>query len=109
MWSLVHGLPETPKLERSPPDFEGTHSMLVGTVKFFNEVQGFGLISSDTGSGDVFVDVSALERAGVVRLSHGQRVEYDIELDRHGRAAAKKIQVIPDVASRTQASHSPTP
>lgn len=70
--------------------------MLSGTVKFFNDTQGFGLISLDADSGEIFVDISALERAGIERLSHGQRVRFEIEVDRHGRAAVRTIQVITD-------------
>lgn len=68
--------------------------MDTGTVKFFNDLQGFGLISPDVGTCDVFVHVSALERAGIQRLRHGQRVQYEKQADRHGRAAARLIKVI---------------
>lgn len=69
-----------------------------GTVKFFNSVQGNGVISPDVGAGDVFVHISALERAGIERLKYGQRVEFKVHLDRHGRAAAQNIQLITEDA-----------
>jgi CspA family cold shock protein len=75
-----------------------------GTVKFFNDLQGFGLISPDTGPGEIFVHVSALERAGIEGLRHGQRVAYNVELDRHGRAAVRSIEMIADVACRAPGS-----
>lgn len=73
--------------------------MSSGTVKFFNEMQGFGLITPDTDMGEIFVDVSALQSAGIQRLSHGQRVSFQVELDRHGRAAVRTIQLIADVGA----------
>ena len=68
--------------------------MVSGTVKVFNDLQGFGLIAPDSGSREIVVDVSALERAGIVRLKHGQRVRFELEADRHGRAAARSVQLI---------------
>lgn len=65
-----------------------------GTVKLFNEMQGFGLIAPDAGTSDVFVHVSALERAGIQKLVHGQRVRFEMRADRHGQAAAHQIQLI---------------
>lgn len=72
--------------------------MANGTVKFFNAIQGVGVISPDIGPGDVFVHISALERAGIERLRYGQRVAFKVELDRHGRAAAQMIELIGDDA-----------
>jgi CspA family cold shock protein len=73
--------------------------MCSGTVKFFNESQGFGLISPDADTGEIFVDVSALQAAGIERLRHGQRVRFKVGLDRHGRVAARTIQLIPDIVA----------
>jgi CspA family cold shock protein len=73
--------------------------MLNGTVKFFNEMQGFGIILPDTGPGEIFVHVSALERAGIDRLRHGQRVAYKTELDRHGHPAVQNIELVGDGAA----------
>ena len=53
--------------------------MTIGTTKFFNETKGFGFITPEDGSKDVFVHISAVERAGLRTLAEGQRVEFDIE------------------------------
>jgi CspA family cold shock protein len=52
-----------------------------GTVKWFNESKGFGFISNDDGSGDVFVHFSAIQGTGFKSLSEGQKVTYDTEAD----------------------------
>lgn len=52
-----------------------------GTVKWFNEEKGFGFISNDNGSGDVFVHFSAIQGTGFKNLQEGQRVSYDTETD----------------------------
>ena len=67
--------------------------MDTGTVKFFNTTKGYGFISPDKGGNDVFVHISAVERAGLNTLSEGQKVRYDIEQDkRTGKPAVKTIQ-----------------
>jgi cold shock protein len=58
-----------------------------GTVKFFNATKGFGFISPEGGGKDVFVHVSAVERAGLHSLSEGQRVSFDTEQDQRGAKA----------------------
>ena len=58
--------------------------MTTGTVKFFNATRGFGFISPDDGTKDVFVHVSALEGAGISHLSDGQKVSFDIQPDARG-------------------------
>jgi CspA family cold shock protein len=66
--------------------------METGTVKFFNNQKGYGFISPDRGGNDVFVHISALERAGLSSLSEGQKVTYDTEPDRRtGKPAVKNI------------------
>jgi CspA family cold shock protein len=66
--------------------------MQTGTVKFFNSQKGYGFISPDSGGNDVFVHISALERAGIDSLSEGQKVTYDTEPDRRtGKPAVKNI------------------
>ena len=61
--------------------------MTTGTVKFFNETRGFGFISPEDGSKDVFVHVTALERAGLSGLREGQKVRFDTEADTRGPKA----------------------
>lgn len=65
-----------------------------GTVKFFNEQKGYGFIAPENGGNDVFVHISALERAGIRSLSEGQKVSFDTEQDRRsGKMAVANIQV----------------
>jgi CspA family cold shock protein len=63
-----------------------------GTVKFFNTNKGFGFIAPETGGKDVFVHISALERAGLRSLADGQKVSFDLERDRQGRDSATNIK-----------------
>jgi CspA family cold shock protein len=68
-------------------------TMANGTVKFFNGQKGFGFIAQDGGGPDVFVHVSAVERAGMRGLAEGQKVTFDIEADRKsGKSAATNLQ-----------------
>ena len=62
--------------------------MANGTVKWFNATKGFGFIAPAHGSKDVFVHVSAMERAGIRQLNDGQAVTFDIEAGRDGRESA---------------------
>ena len=67
--------------------------MPVGTVKFFNTQKGFGFIQPDDGSKDVFVHISAVERAGMRGLAEGQKVSYEMETDkRSGKQSAGSLQ-----------------
>jgi len=67
--------------------------MATGTVKFFNSQKGFGFIVQDNGGPDVFVHVSAVERAGMRGLAEGQKLTFDIESDRRtGKSAATNLQ-----------------
>ena len=67
--------------------------MAQGTVKFFNSQKGYGFIAQDSGGPDVFVHISAVERAGMRGLVEGQKVTFDIETDRRsGKAAAANLQ-----------------
>ena len=67
--------------------------MPVGTVKFFNTQKGFGFIQPDDGSKDVFVHITAVERAGMRSLVEGQKITFDIEADRRsGKSAATNLQ-----------------
>ena len=65
--------------------------MATGTVKFFNTQKGFGFITPADGSKDVFVHISAVERAGMSTLNEGQRVSYDVITER-GKQAAANLQ-----------------
>ena len=68
--------------------------MNTGTVKFYNDMKGFGFIQPDDGSKDVFVHATALERAGIRGLVEGQKVSFDTEEDRRsGKIAVAKLQV----------------
>jgi CspA family cold shock protein len=67
--------------------------MAVGTVKWFNEQKGFGFIQPDNGGNDVFVHISAVERAGMRGLAEGQKVSYEMETDkRSGKQSAGSLQ-----------------
>jgi CspA family cold shock protein len=65
--------------------------MANGTVKWFNATKGFGFIAPANGHRDVFVHVSALERAGIRQLNDGQAVTFDIETGRDGRESAMNL------------------
>lgn len=65
--------------------------MANGTVKWFNSTKGFGFIAPEGGSKDVFVHISALERAGLNTLEDNQAVTFDVEAGRDGRESAVNI------------------
>jgi cold shock protein len=67
--------------------------MATGTVKWFNETKGYGFITPDTGGKDVFVHISAVERAGLRTLVEGQKVSYEVEADRRsGKESAANLK-----------------
>jgi CspA family cold shock protein len=67
--------------------------MNTGTVKFFNATKGFGFIEQGNGQPDVFVHISAVERAGLRGLAEGQKVSFDVVQDsRSGKSAAENLQ-----------------
>lgn len=69
--------------------------MSTGTVKFFNSTKGYGFIEPDGGSPDVFVHISAVERAGLRSLAEGQKVSFDVVKDtRSGKSAAENLQTV---------------
>ena len=65
--------------------------MANGTVKWFNSTKGFGFIAPEGGSRDVFVHISAVERAGLTGLNDDQKVTFDIESGRDGRESAANL------------------
>lgn len=65
--------------------------MANGTVKWFNSTKGFGFIEPEAGGKDVFVHISAVERAGLTGLNDAQKVTYDVERGRDGRESASNI------------------
>ena len=67
--------------------------MTVGTVKFFNATKGYGFIQPEDGASDVFVHISAVERAGMPPLVEGQKVSFDVVKDsRSGKSSADNLQ-----------------
>ena len=65
--------------------------MANGTVKWFNPSKGFGFIEPESGQRDVFVHISAVERAGITELKDGQKVTFDVEAGRDGRESATNL------------------
>ena len=69
--------------------------MATGTVKWFNSTKGFGFIQPDNGGADVFVHISAVERAGLGSLNEGQKVSFELEQDRRsGKTSAGQLQPV---------------
>ena len=67
--------------------------MRTGTVKFYNSQKGFGFIQPDDGGKDVFVHISAVERAGMHSLNEGQKISYEVIADRRtGKSSADNLQ-----------------
>ena len=66
--------------------------MSTGTVKWFNAQKGYGFIQPDDGSKDVFVHISAVQRAGMASLDEGQKVSYDLERGQQGKTSAANLQ-----------------
>ena len=65
-----------------------------GTVKFFNSVKGFGFIAPQDGSKDVFVHISAVERAGMSTLTENQQVSFDVERGNNGKFSAINLKAV---------------
>ena len=69
--------------------------MSTGTVKWFNNQKGFGFIQPDDGGKDVFVHISAVERAGMGNLNEGQKISYDVVADRKsGKSSADNLRAV---------------
>ncbi len=66
--------------------------MATGTVKWFNAQKGYGFIQPDDGSKDVFVHISAVERAGLGGLNEGQKVRYEVQQGQQGKMSAENLQ-----------------
>jgi cold shock protein len=77
---------------RAPNQATGERSN--GTVKFFNDMKGFGFIQRDDGGEDVFVHISALERSGLGQVAQGDRLGFDIEVDRRGKYSATNLSAL---------------
>lgn len=72
---------------------ERDDKMSIGTVKWFNGQKGFGFIQPDDGGNDVFVHISAVERAGLANLHEGQKLSFELERDqRSGKMSAAQLQ-----------------
>jgi len=78
------------------PQRQLTGEKASGTVKFFNAMKGFGFIQRDDGQPDAFVHISAVERAGMTSLNEGDRLEFELEIDRRGKHAA--VNLVPGQA-----------
>ncbi|MGY6706563.1 cold-shock protein [Roseinatronobacter sp.] len=68
--------------------------MPTGTVKWFNTTKGFGFIAPDGGGKDVFVHISAVERAGLTGLADNQKIEYELSAGRDGRESAGDLKLL---------------
>lgn len=67
--------------------------MALGTVKWFNTTKGYGFIAPEGGGPDVFVHISAVERAGYTSLADGARVSYELVTGRNGKASAENLRI----------------
>lgn len=68
--------------------------MATGTVKWFNSNKGYGFIQPDDGSKDVFLHISALERAGLGPVSEGQRLSYEEQRGNNGKTSAENVRAL---------------
>ena len=83
------------RIPRASPILQGLTSMATGTVKWFNATKGFGFIQPSDGGKDVFVHISAVERAGMNDLKEGQQISYEVIADkRSGKASAGNLKAV---------------
>jgi CspA family cold shock protein len=68
--------------------------MTTGTVKWFDQVKGYGFITPEGGEKDAFVHISAVERAGLSALAEGQKVEFELQPGRNGKSSAENLRVV---------------
>jgi cold shock protein len=95
VWRWCHDAPVQSGGNRfrseTAPRQKGDASMPKGTVKWFNPTKGYGFIAPDTGGKDVFVHISAVQKAGLRSLNEGQKVGFEVEQQQNGRAAAVNL------------------
>ncbi len=68
--------------------------MATGTVKWFNTTKGYGFIAPDDGGKDIFVHISAVERAGLKSLNDNQKIAYELQSGRDGRSSASDLRLL---------------
>jgi CspA family cold shock protein len=90
----IDGEPMAVERAERGPQRQLTGEKAQGTVKFFNAMKGFGFIQRDDGQPDAFVHISAVERAGLPTLNEGDRLAFELEVDRRGKHAAVNLQPI---------------
>ena len=90
----IEGEPMAVERAERGPQRQLTGEKAQGTVKFFNSMKGFGFIQRDDGQPDAFVHISAVERAGLSTLNEGDRLSFELEVDRRGKHAAVNLQPI---------------
>jgi CspA family cold shock protein len=90
----IDGEPLAVERAERAPQRQLTGEKASGTVKFFNSMKGFGFIQRDDGQPDAFVHISAVERASIPTLNEGDRLEFEIEVDRRGKFAAVNLSQI---------------
>jgi len=88
----IDGEPIAVERAAAAPQRQLTGEKATGTVKFFNAMKGFGFIQRDDGQPDAFVHISAVERAGMQTLNEGDKLEFELEVDRRGKYAAVNLQ-----------------